>query len=386
MNKRVALAVLCTIILASGAIAQPPLTLAELYPKDARSMGMGGSFRSLASGYQAFFGNPAGFSGPATLTFADLSAWGYFRPNPSTIQDLAAIAQGDLASADAKARLGDIIAKNGLGAGSSFGLGWSGKGFGLGLNFVSDSLATGTDYDDALTLVRNQANAIVGIALPLELGPFAFNLGIDVRAFYRLDSGSAWPFAALADAFIDGSGFNSRIGSLPLSGGFGLAVDSGAILALGPFSAGVMIRDYGYEFSMGDTTVGDLADTLELPPGGDSSYRLVPHYAVGMGLSFKTSKAVGLSFSVESDDPRKFAELAQSDFGASLETLHSGVQIELLKIVALRGGYNQGLLSFGLGLDLALIEIDAAIFSEPLADLSGSPSRSGLAIQAALRF
>ncbi len=386
MNKRVLLSAFCTFLLVSGAAAQTTYTLAELYPKDARSMGMGGSFRSLATGYQAFFGNPAGFSGPATLTIADLSAWAYFRPNPSTIQELAAIAQGDLDSVDAKATLGDIIATNGLGAGSSIGLGWSGKGFGLGLNFVSDSIATGSGYDDALATMRNQANALVGIALPLDLGPFAVHLGIDVRAFYRLDSGSAWPFSTLADAFVDGSGFNSQIGSLPLSGGLGLAVDSGAIIALGPFSAGVMIRDYGYEFSMGDTTVGDLADTLELPPRGNSSYRLVPNYAVGMGLDVKTSKAIGLSFSVESDDPRKFAELAQSDIGASFETLHAGIQIEILNILALRSGYNQGLLSFGLGLDLSLVEIDAALFSEPSLDLPGNPGRGGLAIQAAIRF
>lgn len=386
VNKRVALATFCAILLTTSAAAQTDLTIAEIYPKDARSMGMGGSFRSLATGYQAFFGNPAGFSGPATLTFADVSAWGYFRPNPSTIKDLVAIAQGELAASEAKARLGEIIAKNGLGAGSSIGLGWSGKGFGLGLNFVSDSLATGTSYDDALVNVRNQLNAVVGIALPLDLGPFAFQLGVDVRAFYRLDSKTAWPFAALAGALVDGSGFGSQTDNLPLSGGMGLAIDSGAILALGPLSVGVMIRDYGYEFSMGDTTVGKLADTLELPPGGDNSYRLVPHYAVGLGLNFKTSKAVGLSFSIESDDPVGFAELVQTDFNASLESLHSGAQVKFFNVLALRGGYNQGHLSFGLGLDLALIEIDAALFSEPSANLPDSPGRSGLAIQAAIRF
>ena len=383
--KRVVLSALCAFLLASGAFAQS--TIAELYPKDARSMGMGGTFRSLATGYQAFFGNPAGFSGPATLTFADAAVWGYFRPNPSTIQDLAAIAQGETSSADAEALLGDIIAKNnGLGAGASLGLGWSGKGFGLGLTMISDSLAAGTTYDDAQAIVSNQVNAIVGLALPFDLGPFSFNLGLDLRAFYRLDSGTTWPFATLATALIDGRGFTAEIADLALIGGYGLAVDSGAILALGPFSAGVMIRDYGYEFSMGDTTVGDVADTLELPPGGDTAYRLVPQYAVGLGLNFKTSKALAFSFSLEADDPRKFAELAQTDLSASLEFLHSGAQIELFNILALRAGFNKGLLSFGAGLDLALIEIDVAVFSEPLADLSDSPGRSGLALQAAVRF
>lgn len=382
--KRVVIATLCAFLLASGAVAQA--TLAELYPKDARSMGMGGNFRSLATGYQAFFGNPAGFSGLATLTFADAALWSYFRPNPSTIRDLVAIAQGETAPTEAKSQLGDIIANNGLGAGASLGFGWSGKGFGLGLTMITDSLATGTTYDDAIASVRNQANAIVGVALPLDLGPFSFNLGIDMRAFYRLDSDSAWPFATLASAFIDGQGFTAEIGDLALSGGYGIAVDSGASLALGPFSAGVMIRDYGYEFSMGDTTVGKVTDTFELPPGGDTVYRLVPHYAVGMGLNFKTSKALDFSFSVETDDPRKFTELVQTDLGASLDLLHAGAQIEFFNFIALRAGFNKGLLSFGAGLDFALIEVDAAIFSEPLTELSDGPGRSGLALQAAIRF
>ena len=385
--KRMVLTSLCASLLASGAFAQA--TLAEIYPKEARSMGMGGTFRSLATGYQAFFGNPAGFSGPATLTIADAALWGYFKPNPSTIRDLTTIAQGATPPADAKSQLGDIIVKNnGLGAGASLGFGWSGKGFGLGLTMISDSLATGTTYNDAIASVRNQANAIVGVALPLDLGPFSINLGIDMRAFYRLDSGTAWPFATLASAFIDGQGFTAEIGDLALSGGYGVAVDSGAILALGPFSAGVMIRDYGYEFTMSDTTVGNVTDTLELPAGGgdDTAYRLVPNYAVGMGLNFKTSKAMGFSFSVETDNPRAFVELAHTDLGASLELLHSGAQIKLFNVLALRAGYNKGLLSFGAGLDLALIEIDAAVFSEPLAELSDGPGRSGLALQTAIRF
>ncbi|MFA5851648.1 MAG: hypothetical protein WC820_03030, partial [Spirochaetales bacterium] len=72
--KRAFLAAICASFLAANAFAQTGL--AGLSPKDARSMGMGGTFRVFATGYQAFFGNPAGFAGPGTLSLADVAIWG----------------------------------------------------------------------------------------------------------------------------------------------------------------------------------------------------------------------------------------------------------------------------------------------------------------------
>ena len=63
--------------------------------------------------------------------------------------------------------------------------------------------------------------------------------------------------------------------------------------------------------------------------------------------------------------------------------LHMGMELSFARFIALRAGFNKGLLSLGLGLDLSLIELDAAIFSEQPGD---EKIRTGIALQAALRI
>ena len=92
--RRLIAAAIIALSFAGSAYAQA--SLSGLYPKDARSMGMGGAFGSLTTGYQAFFGNPAGFSGPGTLTVADLSAWAYLRPTPENIRDIVEASGGQI--------------------------------------------------------------------------------------------------------------------------------------------------------------------------------------------------------------------------------------------------------------------------------------------------
>lgn len=384
MMKRALFLTLCALALALSAFAQT--SLAGLSPKDARSMGMGGSFRVFATGYETFFGNPAGFSGPGTLTLADVATWVYLKPSPSNINALAAIADGTVSQSEAESTLGNLVADNGLGAGASIGLGWAGKGFGIGITVISDALATGPSYDASVMTVRNQANAILGMAWPLELGLFKFSFGVDVRGFYRLDSSGTWPFGKLATALLTGQGFSELIATQPVMGGYGLAVDTGATLGIGPLSAGVMIRDYGYKFYMENSTIGDILDSGSIPISGTSAYALTPVYTAGLGLRFGNRKTLATSFYVEADNPMNFIEKASTDFKTSLDLLHAGGELRLLNFLSLRAGFNEGLLAFGAGLDFAFIEIDAAIFSEKIANVADGPGRSGIALQAALRF
>ncbi|HWR12435.1 MAG TPA: hypothetical protein VN445_11470 [Rectinemataceae bacterium] len=382
--KRAFFVAVCAIILATNAFAQT--SLSGLSPKEARSMGMGGSFKVFATGYQAFFGNPAGFSGPGTLTLADIATWAYLRPSPANIRDLVEIGLGEVTQAETEASLGRLIAENGFGGGASVGMGWSGKGLGLGLTMISDSLATGASYSDSLTTVRSQVNGIFGMAWPLEFGPLKMSFGADVRVFYRLDSSGDWPFSTLASAMLNGQSYSADIAALSVKGGYGLAVDTGATVVLGPLSAGVMIRDYGYKFFMGNSTVGDIMDTFSAPLDGSDEYALEPIYTAGLGLNFKNGSALAYSFYAEADDPMNFLSEATVDFESSLDLLHVGAELKILHFLALRAGFNEGLVSIGAGLDFALFEVDMAAFSEKITGVAEGSGRSGIALQAAVRF
>lgn len=382
--RRLFAAVIIALSLAGSAHAQA--SLSGLYPKDARSMGMGGAFGSLATGYQAFFGNPAGFAGPGSLTIADLSAWAYLRPTPENLRDIAEASDGQMTDADKQALVDRLIAENGLGGGASAGLGWSGKGFGLGLNIVSDALATGTSSADATIKVRNQANAVIGMAMPLELGPFAFSIGVDIRAFYRLDSSGEWSFATLAAAAAGGQGMTAEVADLMTLGGVGLALDTGATLKVGPLTAGFMVRDYGYRFSMGEASVGELVEDWAFPLEGVNAYALTPIYTAGLGLDLRNNSILTTSLYAEVDDPITFFTTAGSDLESAVALVHAGAELEFLKFIALRAGINRGLVSVGAGLDFALFEIDAAFFSQYVDSTTMPQGRSGIALQAAVRF
>jgi hypothetical protein len=51
-----------------------------------------------------------------------------------------------------------------------------------------------------------------------------------------------------------------------------------------------------------------------------------------------------------------------------------------------RGGLNKGWISVGAGIDLALLEIDAAVFTEEMGLYPGNKGRTGISVQAAIRF
>ncbi len=381
MKRGFLILVLCAVVLYPAFVQA---AIPGLSPKNARSMGMGGTFRVFSSGYESFFGNPAAFAGKAALTIADASAWGYIRA--SDISDLINVIPSSVSQPDRKEVVETLIRRNGFGAGASTGLGWTGNGFGLGLTVVSDAYAKGETYDSAAIEVRNQANVVFGLAWPLDLGAFKFRFGFDVRAFYRLDSLRTWPFADIATSLFTWNGFWDRIGAQTVRGGYGITVDTGAILEFGPLSMGITVRDYGYRFSMDDTVVSRIIGLGALPMSGEIDCALTPVYTGGLALKFKPAPAVDASFFAEADDPVGTIPLIISDLGNALGYFHAGAEFKLFNFLALRAGYNHGLLSLGSGLDLAFIEFDAAIFTEPASGLAESDSRTGLSLQAAFRF
>ena len=119
--KRILLILVVFAIAASGTFGQTAIT--GVTPKDARSMGMGGTFRVFSDGYSSFFGNPAGFAGQGSLTLADVSTWAYIKPTTSTINDVQNLINGSMSDSELLTMLGNMIGQNGFGAGTSVGLG-----------------------------------------------------------------------------------------------------------------------------------------------------------------------------------------------------------------------------------------------------------------------
>ena len=382
------------LILALGglAFAMPatPTALQSLTPKTAKSMGMGGSFRVFSTGYDTFFGNPAGFATPkGSLTIADIATWAYFKPTQENIDKAMEIMNGEASNSQLASYLGDWVVDNGLGAGASLGLGWAGRGFGLGLTLVTDEIASGQSLLGATLKSQTQANAVAGIAFPISFGPVNFRLGADARAFYRLDSyniddaSDLWPFSGIATDIASGADPMDTIRELYVSGGYGFAFDAGATVGIGPLSIGAMVRDYGLEFGMGQAQVGTLIDSVTVPMDGTTPYFMSPTVSAGAALQFNFANVVAPSIYAEIDD---VVGVIDGGVETAWNSLHAGAELKLLNFIALRAGLNKGWVSLGAGLDLFIFEVDAALFTEELGALPGDNGRTGIAIQAAFRL
>ena len=66
--------------------------------------------------------------------------------------------------------------------------------------------------------------------------------------------------------------------------------------------------------------------------------------------------------------------------------LHAGAELKVLSFMYLRGGINQGWLTTGVGIDLLILEIDAAVFTEELGLHPGDLPRSGVAANVRLHL
>ena len=314
---------------------------------------------------------------------ADINTWVYVKPTQENIKAAQEIMGGD--DSGMLTTIEKLVVENGFGAGAALGLGWAGKGFGLGLTMVTDEIATGSTLLGAKLISQTQGNLTVGLAFPFRLGPVAFSIGADARAFYKLNSdpASGWPFnTIITDIVVNNKDPMETIENLDVLGGYGFAFDAGATIGLGPFMIGAMVRDLGLEMNMERAKVGDVINSGEIPMDGTVAYQLKPIITAGLGFKLDLG-LIAPSAYVEADDP---IALIGEGFDSICGNLHAGAELRLLRFLALRAGLNQGYLSLGVGLNILFLKVDAALFTEEVGVNPGDFGRTGIAIQAAIRF
>jgi len=378
------------LILATAmASAQTALEFTEVTPKDARTMGMGGAFHVFSQGYSSFFGNPAGFAGAnSSLTLTDLSVWAYLAPTTQNVERVKSIIDGSATDSDILGYAGDwIINNNGFGAGLSLGGGWVGKkGIAIGVTLVSDEVAAGNSLLGSKLVIATQLNGILGYAYPFNIGPVTLKIGLDGRAFYRVQSDpvTGLPFSTILNDVLNDT---FSLSTITLLGGYGFAADVGLVAGIGPVMLGLSARDFGLEFKVGKFNFQNIIDDniSAFPLLGTTAVKLNPSYAAGLGVRLFENSKFEPSLYTELENPQNI--FSSSDMVASaLNSLHAGAQVRLLRFITVRGGLNKGWYSLGAGIDLSFLELDAAIFTEELGLYPGDKGRSGLSVQVGIRF
>jgi len=384
--KRTITILLILLLAGSAVFAQDRLDAAA--PKDARTMAMGGAFVAMSEGYQSLYGNPAAFADKkAELTLVSVNPWVYVKPTTTNITAFQNVAASIDDPAAIVGPLTGLIEDNGVGAGLSAGLGWVGKGLGLGLLGGGEVYISGDTLLGSAGTLDAQIAAVVGIGVPLKIGPLLFQVGGDIRPYLRMTGDVVG--TTLLGSITGGTEFDAM--SLPVDVGFGLAVDLGAKLELGQLiSVGLAVRDISTNQNLTQSTVGGVVDSLgsgTLPTSDTpSEYAMLPNITIGASVTpipVFLRKLVDVTVTAEIQDPLKVI----TDDSSLWNLFHVGAEADLLGgLIAVRTGVNKGYISVGAGLDLLLIEVNVAVFTEELGRRPGDQGRTGVSAEVAIRF
>jgi hypothetical protein len=355
-------------------------------------MGQGGSLNASAQGYTSFFTNPAGFSrSPGELTIA-ADTWVCVRPD--RLMTLGMSLGGSAApQTDVLSFINDEVTGGGFGVGALAGVGWAGKGLGIGAFLMIDSYLWGPTLLGITGDLTATAAFILGVSVPLHLGPFTIHAGGDLRPMIRIrtlvDSAVA---GNLIMGIAEGEDLFAALNSSEALHGMGLALDLGIIAELGGLSFGVSARDFGgTTFSYGSSEFGtvmeSMMNSMRLPEGT----AVADPYTVPMDLS------AGVAFHPDMGrlkwlvDPTIHMELSDvigviRDQRTPWTLLHIGAQAKLLSVLIVEAGLDQGYLTAGAGVHLLFLDAQVAMFTRELGEHIGDRPSSGLSLEVAIRF
>ena len=384
-NKGQKILVALLLFLAVGATAlaevDPPLR-----PASPQILGQGGSAVATASGYEALFSNPAGFvasKGEGSITFYTSSFWLYAEP----LRAFLALVDRD--SSALQDYVDDQLESGGFGFGNADGIGYVGRGFGVGGvitidTYLPDSAAEG---DLSVTLAF-----IGGYAFPIKIKDAVLKFGVDFRPMIRILAPVDYTIIQdFVDALQSDANPLDNLNSEDALHGTALGIDLGVIVEWKELRWGLAVRDFlNTRFRYTEDPFGDilvsLRETGAFPKGGAA----VDNHFVPMDIS------TGFAYDFDFGDSKKITDLvlywALSDIVTVVMeerppagVLHAGAELELYGRWQLRGGFNQGYLTFGTGIQFWLLDLNVAFFSREMGNLSTNRANPGMTMELAFR-
>jgi hypothetical protein len=358
-------------------------------------LGQGGAATATAHGWDSFFTNPAGFSRDGgDFTVLEAGAWMYARPDQAIAIAQDAIAGGT----NLPTLISDQITGGGFGIGASTGIGYAKNGLGLGMAIITDSYFWGPTLLGMGGDVTATVGFIGGMSFPLQAGPFVIHVGGDLRPMIRIHTllPNADAIAMFNHLFIDGDTLITAMSAASAVYGVGVALDLGAIAELGWFTFGLSLRDIGgtvFNFSTDDfgTLAAVFGSELRLPPGSAVTDRYVIPMDVSFGAAFhplfgKFNNILDPTIHVDLTDMINNIGGAVAGDSSIWKMVHVGAELRVLRVLSAWAGLNQGYFTFGAGLDLFVIEINASVFTRELGSYLGDRASSGATLEVAIRF
>jgi len=366
---------------------------------------MGGANAAIASGFEALFTNPAGLSRKGgQLTFASVTVGPYFLPTENMIDLGLGLINGDDVSDytdDLSVLLEGLNLQNGTGANINAGLGFA--AFGIGLGFLTDVDLNVTQDGSAVALFLEPvvtSSLTAGLSHGFSLFGATLHLGADVRGIVKLrptDPISVTSILALLDES-ETSEFDPAAYPLGLSIGYGY--DAGAILEFASgYTLGAALKNIGgTQFVTANQTVTGLEESLNaatdpyvlydlLLADELTDYGYVIPMSLTAGFGYDSPQKELVDFRFAADYTHTFyTDPAAAARDSVFKNIHAGAEVSLLRMIKLRGGINQGYFTAGVGLNLLVLEVNAAYYSREMGNYAGHKQNEAFAVGAKIKL
>lgn len=342
----------------------------------ARSAALGGPHAALTDDYSSLFNNPAGFAGlERQLSFGELSVW--ISGPVFTFADIITNSDILVAIQEEPQTFSNLKAKMSMLGPLSFGFVENGLGFGLFSKMDIDLQTRG--LIKPVTIDISQTVTMAG-------GP-AFRLPFFTETGHTLDigflmKGSVAGIVAMERDLVEIPALVGNIGpdtllAHPFSLKTSVGIDAGIRYAWNEtIIAGVTAKDlYRPALIQPYSSLQGFLDS-DSSAVESTIYPELPPINLSAGLLFQPTfpalelYVTNIKFMLDYQDILDFV-IHPATSANPLLHVGTGIELTLLEILSLRGGFYQGLFSAGLGMDLTYGRVNLTMFGRELSNEPG---------------
>ncbi len=344
---------------------------------NARTAALGGSHVALPSGFETLFSNPAGLLDvEPQFSLSEMTfrfAGPVFSLGSVIIQGVGGDLATLLASPSVQSLLSSIYANLSLTGPLYFGY----AGAGLGFAVLNDSEVlfrnVGATGIEARLSERFLLKAGFGLGIPLpESWQSSLSLGFGLKGFVRGDAIVSTSLLSLP-TLVESIGLDLLTGS-PFELISGIGIDAGVSYRWRSILGAALTADNLYTPTavLSYDTLGGFLDS-STDPGAPTYSTLAQNITLGLaytpnlGVVERYIQDLSLMF-----DYRDIFDFWIDPANAENIILKFGVGLEatLLQVLSIRAGFSEGLFAAGLGVDMSIVELSAAMYGT---ELSGEP-------------
>jgi hypothetical protein len=315
----------------------------------------------------------------------------------SFAEEMAAGNGGEVDTEKIKELIQTLDLQNGSGTNFNAGLGFATHGIGIGLLTDLDLLLT-QDGDSTTSIFVEPVfttSPVVGLSHGFRFGDSRLIIGGDVRGILRARTPDRISLSTVLE-MMDGEEGSDDPMNIELDVSVGYGFDAGAIFELdGGLTVGGVVQNIGgTKMITARKTGNDLQTAMDThgsdvqalyddvfadPDANGYSYQIPMSITGGVGFETPDKEALDMRFAAEYTHTF-YEEEANIDHDTLWKNIHLGGEVSLFRFLKVRGGFNQGYLTAGVGFDLFVIELDATYYSRELGNYAGHRQNEALVI------